>query len=242
MKKLILILLLLPFFSIGQTKYNLGFNDGYKSGYCYNKIGCVSPPPPVTPVLLLGESLDNYQQGYNRGLLKGKNDSDNSYNNEGLGSKTTPIIKPAVLEVPDPTPIIINNNTLKLLGENKRVRKEQEAEWKRVGFATLTSADEYFQNKEYRKALKLLNPYEALNLDDVWFCSLIGKCYYYTEMYSTASFYLEKSYHLNKNDKVLFQIGMAKEKAGKLKEAKIFYKKGARSGQVDCIERLNQLD
>jgi hypothetical protein len=96
MKKLILsiVLLLSTICSNAQTNYNNGFQDGYKQGYCYGQIvGCVSPVPPVSPIPLAGEDGNNYQQGYNRGFLAGKQykqstTTDNSYSGSGYSSST----------------------------------------------------------------------------------------------------------------------------------------------------------
>lgn len=71
MKKQIatLTLLLLTFVAFGQyNDYDRGFKNGYKEGYCYNDFGCIAPIPPITPIPLIGESNDNYQDGYNRGF------------------------------------------------------------------------------------------------------------------------------------------------------------------------------
>jgi hypothetical protein len=49
-----------------------GWEDGYKVGYCYRQTyGCIQPIPPICPIPRTGE--DNYQGGYNRGLLAGLN-------------------------------------------------------------------------------------------------------------------------------------------------------------------------
>lgn len=76
MKKQIatLTLLLLTIVAFGQTDYSRGFQNGYKEGYCYNDFGCISPIPPITPIPLIGESNDNYQDGYNRGFKSGLED------------------------------------------------------------------------------------------------------------------------------------------------------------------------
>jgi hypothetical protein len=76
MKKQILIslLLLLTAMVYGQTNYNRGFKTGYKEGYCYNDIGCISPIPPIAPIPLIGESPDSYKDGYNRGFKRGLED------------------------------------------------------------------------------------------------------------------------------------------------------------------------
>ncbi len=61
---------------ISQTLFSKGFSDGYKIGYCYNqKSGCLTPMVPVAPNCQIGESYDNYLDGYNRGLLTGTNNA-----------------------------------------------------------------------------------------------------------------------------------------------------------------------
>ena len=74
-----------------QTKYSSGFKDGYKAGYSYNNKWVVVPPTPPTPVPKITESSDNYQDGYNRGFVKGKNDYNNNSNPTSLTHRNTNI-------------------------------------------------------------------------------------------------------------------------------------------------------
>lgn len=86
MKKQIatLTLLLLTFVAFGQyNDYDRGFKNGYKEGYCYNDFGCIAPIPPITPIPLIGESNDNYQDGYNRGFKRGLEDKQAKKSNTG---------------------------------------------------------------------------------------------------------------------------------------------------------------
>ena len=72
MKKLLVILILLPLVSYSQ--YSNGYRDGWKKGYCYGiTYGCIAPNPPIapTPNLTKGEDF-TYKSGYSRGLLDGK--------------------------------------------------------------------------------------------------------------------------------------------------------------------------
>lgn len=79
-----LILLLLTFVAFGQYKdYDRGFKNGFKEGYCYNDYGCISPIAPITPIPLVGESNDNYQDGYNRGFKWGLEDKQSKKSNSG---------------------------------------------------------------------------------------------------------------------------------------------------------------
>ncbi|RYG52260.1 MAG: hypothetical protein EOO01_06890 [Chitinophagaceae bacterium] len=58
-----------------QSFFVKGFNEGYKKGYCYEKVNCIAPNPPIAPVPKIGESNDNYQDGYSRGFKTGIDES-----------------------------------------------------------------------------------------------------------------------------------------------------------------------
>jgi hypothetical protein len=63
-------------YSAVMSQFCRGFNDGYKEGYCYDRYGCISPIPPICPMLEIGERQDSYKDGYNRGFktaLKNRN-------------------------------------------------------------------------------------------------------------------------------------------------------------------------
>lgn len=85
----------IPVFS--QTEFSRGFQNGYKVGYCYREQGCIPPIPPITPILRIGESQDNYQDGYNRGFKQGLEDKEtkrtNSYgSSEVQGNYSAPYL------------------------------------------------------------------------------------------------------------------------------------------------------
>ncbi len=70
-----------------QNNYTIGFNNGYKEGYCYgNSYGCIAPIPPICPIPKIGESYDNYSQGYNRGFVIGQKQQSNSNKNNNLST------------------------------------------------------------------------------------------------------------------------------------------------------------
>ena len=86
MKKTISILTFLfhSIIAFGQyNDYDRGFKNGYKEGYCYNEFGCIAPIPPITPIPLIGERNDSYQDGYNRGFKKGLEDKQSKKSNSG---------------------------------------------------------------------------------------------------------------------------------------------------------------
>ena len=67
-------LVFVTLFSVAQTDYNRGFDNGYKEGFCYNDFSCIPPIPPIPPIPNIGESYDDYQDGYNRGFKRGLED------------------------------------------------------------------------------------------------------------------------------------------------------------------------
>jgi hypothetical protein len=68
MKKLLLVLLLVPLVSFGQNEWIDGYENGFKNGYCVGEIGCLSPVPPFK----VNNSIEHtYQDGYNQGVVDG---------------------------------------------------------------------------------------------------------------------------------------------------------------------------
>jgi len=65
-----------------QDVYQNGFSAGYRSGYCYNILGCVAPVAPIG----FRDIKNDYQTGYNNGFVKGQQDqiSQKSSNNTGI--------------------------------------------------------------------------------------------------------------------------------------------------------------
>lgn len=90
--KLLLVIILVFFTSLSysQTQYSEGFEYGYSQGYCYGQAPCNAPNPPLTPNPQLGESWDNYQQGYNRGFQMGIDAKRASGNNSYTSNPPSP--------------------------------------------------------------------------------------------------------------------------------------------------------
>ena len=63
---LIIVTLLTSFVAFGQGDYSRSFQKGYKEGYCYNDFGCNAPISPITPIPLISESNDSWQQAGKR--------------------------------------------------------------------------------------------------------------------------------------------------------------------------------
>lgn len=72
MKKLILLLLMIPLlsFNVNTSSFCDGWKKGYVAGYCYQVKGCIAPIVPVCPIAKIGETT--YQDGYNRGFVAGR--------------------------------------------------------------------------------------------------------------------------------------------------------------------------
>jgi hypothetical protein len=76
MKKIIVIFLVfICSQAFCQANFSIGFSDGYSIGYCYDQgLSCIAPIPPIAPLCKIGESMNSYFDGYNRGLLVGTSD------------------------------------------------------------------------------------------------------------------------------------------------------------------------
>jgi len=90
-KIMIILTFLMSFVVYSQTNYSKGWEKGYKAGYCYQDYGCTSPIPPVSPVPMAGK--DTYQDGYNRGFVRGKSDKNkrSSTNSDGAYGQLKPL-------------------------------------------------------------------------------------------------------------------------------------------------------
>lgn len=83
MKKIFLILMICPFLYLKAQMGNFGdgYQRGWKEGYCHNYNAsptCIPPIPPISPIPLIGEDIDNYKDGYNRGFADGLESFNNS--------------------------------------------------------------------------------------------------------------------------------------------------------------------
>ena len=70
--KTIIFTLLLFAMCVGYGSFCDGWDNGYKDGYCYRDLYCLSPLAPLCPLPSMGQST--YKDGYNRGFLKGLSD------------------------------------------------------------------------------------------------------------------------------------------------------------------------
>jgi len=87
MKKLIILLLLIPMFSFSQSSYQKGYKNGYKDGYCLEQENCLRPAlVPNAPMPGVGN--DTYSFGYQRGLIDGQ--KKNKERNESYTQSSSP--------------------------------------------------------------------------------------------------------------------------------------------------------
>jgi len=69
MKYIILIISLVAV-AFGYSQFCVGFKDGFKEGYCYDRsLGCIAPQAPNCPIPRIGE--DTYSGGWARGWMAG---------------------------------------------------------------------------------------------------------------------------------------------------------------------------
>lgn len=89
MKKFLLFILILFCSNLVRAQFlnefEKGFNVGFKQGYCYDKnVTCLPPLTPLPPLPSINESVNSFQDGYNRGFLVGKSvrdyDDNTKYN------------------------------------------------------------------------------------------------------------------------------------------------------------------
>ena len=89
--KIITILLLLFTIQVSSqyvSRFDKGYNDGFKKGYCHNKdMTCFSPEPPVSSAPNWQESDDSYADGFSRGLANGISSNNSSNNNTSWNRK-----------------------------------------------------------------------------------------------------------------------------------------------------------
>lgn len=98
-KFLLIIFLFISIFVFSQTKYSNGFNDGYKKGYCHDKgIGCMEPIPPIAPIPIIGEDINSYQDGYNRGFKIGSQANSENSNTQTQTRKRNKISTPQFID------------------------------------------------------------------------------------------------------------------------------------------------
>ena len=123
---------------------------------------------------------------------------------------------------------------------NTELREKGLKEWKLKKDTVLAKAKKLLEQKDYTSVNQLLYPYDYLEPDEPQFYEYLGKSYYYSGLYKPALDCFQLSYERKKNTELLFYIGHSFERLGDEREAKKFYKKGAKEGNVACQEKLKE--
>jgi hypothetical protein len=101
MKQLVFFLLIIIKSTL-FAQYSDGFSVGWRIGYCYGQGICSAPNSPNSPTPLLGENLNDYQAGYNRGFQMGSDAQrlDNNRNNSSSNRDYWQVVPPAKYQAP----------------------------------------------------------------------------------------------------------------------------------------------
>lgn len=71
---------------LAASPYCDGFTKGWQEGWCYGQFTCVTMPVPPCPVHVAGK--DRWQDGYNDGFVKSKNEADELRGKKKTGKGT----------------------------------------------------------------------------------------------------------------------------------------------------------
>ena len=123
---------------------------------------------------------------------------------------------------------------------NAELREAGLKEWKLKKDTVLAKAKKLLEQKDYTAVNQLLYPFDFLEPEEPQFYEYLGKSYYYSSLYQPALDCFQLSYERQKNTELLFFIGHSFERLGNEREAKKFYKKGAKEGNVACRQKLEE--
>lgn len=123
---------------------------------------------------------------------------------------------------------------------NAELRESGLKEWKLKKDTVLAKAKKLLEQKDYTAVNQLLYPFDYLEPDEPRFYEYLGKSYYHSGLYKPALDCFQLSYERKKNTELLFFIGHSLERLGEEREAKKFYKKGAKEGNADCQAKLSE--
>lgn len=121
---------------------------------------------------------------------------------------------------------------------NAELRENGLKEWKQKKDTILPKAKKLLEQKDYTAVNQLLYPFDYVEPEEPQFYEYLGKSYYHSGLYQPALDCFQLSYERKKNSELLFFIGHSYERLGNEREAKKFYKKGAKEGNASCKEKL----
>jgi hypothetical protein len=169
--------------SFAQSKFDQGFNDGYKQGFCHEKVNCIPPIPPIAPIPTVSEDLDSHQDGYNRGFKMGlEAQKGNTSESSQSGYKTASA---------KPIDYMYNPNNPKI---QQAIAKNRNFIFDKI----IKEAEGYYDNTEYARCIKACNDaMEINNLVSKECYTLIAKSYAGLGKIGKAKRYLKKADKLN---------------------------------------------
>ena len=132
MKKFAFIfLLILNFVAFGQSKFDIGFKEGFENGYCYSNKQqssyiCTPPQPPIAPLPQINEDKNSYRDGYNRGFIYGQTHRNKYDNNSSSNNISTNNPKYNDYVSQNPTNLMIEVGMLKQKKFNERTNWTQQ--------------------------------------------------------------------------------------------------------------------
>lgn len=123
---------------------------------------------------------------------------------------------------------------------NAELREAGLKDWKLKKDTVLAKAKKSLEQKDYTAVNQLLYPFDYLEPEEPLFYEYLGKSYYYSGLYQPALDCFQLSYERKKNTDLLFFIGHSLERLGNEREAKKYYKKGAKEGNTLCQQKLTE--
>lgn len=201
MKKIILITFLSTFnFIFCQSRFNNGFNDGYKKGYCHDKgIGCIEPIPPIPPIPAIGEDYNNYQDGYNRGFKLGlqkntPNSNSSSQTRERYKTSSSQFVEDYVYNpYKDP-------NFLSLAMKVAELKAQRALENQEMVNQLYENVKYYLQQKDINQAIRNLDKISYIEPNNAYIYALLSQCYFSQSKYLDAYNNFTKAQKLNYSD------------------------------------------
>lgn len=156
----LVLLISISFNTYSQSDFCKGWREGYIEGYCYKKVGCVSPVAPACPVNDIGEST--HKDGYLRGFKLGMSNNEKS-NSIGLQPNRS-------------------NGIGKMAQEQIRYEKENNSQRKPKNKIKFDEAIEktlkYLEQKNYDKCVSTYEEVKNLGYSDDTFEFMVSGCYY----------------------------------------------------------------
>lgn len=242
MKKSILILITLLSITVvtAQSNFNRGYDVGYGKGYCYDQgIGCLKPITPIPPIPKIGENINSYTDGYNRGFTDGleKRKSENQQSekqNNNNGRKryetTDPNFVDDFIYQPDWDLVI---KALKIKEEQykrKLLEWEMSEPERKENFKNqFEIATQHFNNKNYSLALNYCKSAlsNGFHNQDIYY--IMGLSEYALEDYDYAIIYLKEAKKLGHPNAQKY-LNLLKEDEKKMVFQTNFPKFGVRAG------------